>query len=410
MGVALCAVTASVAADAPSGDVTITSWRYADPSAIGKLHYKLVDDFNASQDRIKVTAEPVPYPDVMTKLVNAVLSGSPPELTAISPSLLPSVAKYLEPLDDYWAAEGDDFKASFDPSAVGLVSYDGHLWGVPIELSTTDGMFYNKDILAAAGVDPEEAVSSWDAFTAALDKIKATGKTPMLLEGKDPSRMDRHWSWYVAGGADLTDPARYVEQMCNADAEHTFEFLTNIALNGQAPNPAGIGYAETTRQFAAGDVGFYTDGPWGPVTYAANDPSISDKIGYTHLPPMTAGGKEGANVDGLMYVIPKGSKNPSAAWEFMKFMASPAAEEQEAETGNLPTLISVRDSQQVAGDPVLSHFAGLIAKWGYPRPRSETMAEFRQIFITGFQSAVTGQQSAKDAHASACDQLAKLGQ
>ncbi len=90
LGVAVCSLSPAFAQ--ASGNVTVISWRYADPSAIGKLHYQLVDDFNASQSDIKVTAEAVPYPDVMTKLVNAVLSGSPPDVMAISPSLLPSVA------------------------------------------------------------------------------------------------------------------------------------------------------------------------------------------------------------------------------------------------------------------------------------------------------------------------------
>src|SRR5690606_17582213 len=99
------------------------------------------------------------------------------------------------------------------------------------------------EVLEAAGVDPEEAVKSWDSFVAALAKIKDSGQTPMLIEAKDASRMDRHWSWYVAGGADLTDPATYVDQLCTPQAADTFAFLASIALDGYAPNPAGIGYA-----------------------------------------------------------------------------------------------------------------------------------------------------------------------
>ena len=409
IAVALAAgIVAAGAQGAPSGEVNITSWRFADPSDIGQLHVILAEEFNQSQDRITVKPQPVPYPDLLTKVVNSVLSGSPPEIVAITPALLPSVVQYLEPLDGYWEKEGEEFGAAFDPAAVALVTYNGQKWGIPIELSTTDGMYYNKQVLEQSGVDPEEAVKSWASFTEALGKIKEAGFTPMLLEGKDASRMDRHWSWYVAGGADLTDPAQYVEQMCNADAAATFEFLASLALNGYTPNPSGLGYAETTRQFPAGDVGFYTDGPWGPVTYAASNPDFPDMIGYTSMPPREEGGKLGANIDGLMFVIPKGSRNPDAAWEFMKFMASPEAQARQAKNGNLPTRLAVREWPEVADNPVLSYFGDVIGQWGYPRPRSENNAEFRQIFMTAFQAAVTGQQPPAEAHAAACQELRAL--
>ena len=408
LGTALGGAMPAIGQDEPSGQVNVLSWRYADPSQVGQLHTRLAEEFNASQDRITVVPQPVPYPDLLTRVVNAVLSGSPPEMMAINPGLLPSVVQYLEPLDAYWEKEGAEFEAAFDPAAVALVTYNGNKWGVPIELSTTDGLFYNKQILEEAGVDPEEAVKSWDSFRAALQKIKDAGRTPMLFEGKDASRMDRHWSWYVAGGADLSDPARYTEQMCNADAAATFEFLTNLHLDGYVPNPAGIGYAETTRQFPAGGIGFYTDGPWGPVTYAASNPDFPNVLGYTSMPPRVEGGQLGANMDGLMFVIPKGSKNPDAAWEFIKHMASPESQARQAENGNLPTRLAVRDQPVVADSPILSYFGDVIGQWGYPRPRSENNAEFRQIFITAYQAAVTRQMSAAEAHADACEKLANI--
>lgn len=408
LGAAAFAVVPAMAQDAPSGDISIMSWRFADPSAVGQLHSTLVEEFNESQDRINVTQIPVPYPDLLTRVVNSMISGSPPEAMAINPGLLPAVAQYLQPLDEYWAAEGADFEAAFDPSAVQLVTYNGNRYGVPIELSTTDGMFYNKEILAEAGVDPEQAVSSWDAYVAALGKIKDAGYTPMLLEAKDASRMDRHWSWYVAGGADLTDPATYVDELCSAESAETFAFLASLHLDGYAPNPAGIGYAETTRQFPAGEVGFYSDGPWGPATYANNNPDFADKLGFTSMPPKLEGGSPGANIDGLMFVIPRESANPDAAWELIKYLSSPEAQARQSENGNLPTRLAVRELPVVADSPVLSYFGDVIGKWGYPRPRSEDIAEFRQIVISAFQSAVTGQQSPADAHAGACEDLRNL--
>lgn len=392
----------------PSGDITVTSWRFADPSEVGQLHVELIDEFNKNQDDIKVTTEEVPYNDVNTELVNSVLSGNPPDLVAIGPSELASNAQHLQPLDEYWEAEGQEFQDAFSDTGKALATYDGQMWGIPIEMSTTDGMWYNKDILADAGVDPEQAVTSWESFRGALEQIKAAGHTPMLFEGANATRMDRHWSWYVSGGVDLTDPERYVEQMCTPEAEEAFTFLSSLHLDGLTPNPAAIAYEEATRQFAAGDVGFYADGPWAPATYEAYDPSIVDKLGFTTLPPKEEGGTTGANLDGLLWAIPKGSPNPDAAWEVMKYMSSPEAQERQAENGNLPTRVEQMNSPIVTDDPMLAHFGALIDEAGYPRPRAEFIGEFKQIFITAYQASVTGQQEPADAHASACDQLSQL--
>lgn len=407
LGLAACSSSPDPSAPA-DGEITVTSWRFADPSEIGQLHVRIFEEFNAGQDAIEVTMEPVPYNDVNTELVNSVLSGNPADLVAIGPSELPSNSEYLQPIDEFWQAEGPEFADSFGAAAKELATHDGQVWGIVIEQSTTDGMWYNKEVLAEAGVDPEQAVSSWDNFLLALESISRTGKTPMILEGANPTRMDRHWSWYVAGGSDLSDPNAYAAQMCTPEAAQTFTFLTDLHRDGLVPNPAGIGYEEATRQFAAGDVGFYTDGAWGPTTYAAYDASIVDKLGYTHLPPKEVGGVQGANLDGLLWVIPKDAPNPRAAWEVMKYMSSAETQTRLVANNQLPTRVELLDDPVVAENETLAHFSGLIEEWGYPRPRAPYMAEFKQIFMTAYQSAVTGQQEPAMAHAGACEQLGQL--
>lgn len=392
-----------------TGDITVTSWRFADPSEIGQLHVRLLEEFNDSQDDISVTIEPVPYNDNNTQLVNSVLAGTPADLVAIGPSELPSNAEYLQPLDEYFAAEGPEFAEAFGEAASALATHDGQVYGIVIEQSTTDGMWYNREVLEAAGVDPEEAVSSWESYRAALETLRDAGFTPAILEGANATRMDRHWAWYVAGGVDLSTPGEYIEPMCSPEAAETLEFLVDLHLDGLVPNPAGIGYEEATRQFAAGGVGFYTDGAWGPATWAAYDESIVDKVGYTHLPPKEEGGPQGANLDGLLWTIPKGAENPDAAWEVMKYMSSEESQLAMVANNQLPTRTALLDDPSVADNETLSHFGSLIEEWGFPRPRAPYMPEFKQVFMDAFQSAVTGQQSAADAHAAACAQLQQLG-
>ena len=65
-----------------------------------------------------------------------------------------------------------DFKADSD-----------QIFGVPASSDGTTCVFYNKELLDKAGVDPEgDWRASFDAFVEGLDAIKASGMTPLALD------------------------------------------------------------------------------------------------------------------------------------------------------------------------------------------------------------------------------------
>ena len=66
--------------------------------------------------------------------------------------------------------------------------------------------FYNKELVAKAGVDPT-TIKTWDDFLAAVKKIKEAGITPIIMGGGEKWPMHFYWSYLVmreggAAGAD----------------------------------------------------------------------------------------------------------------------------------------------------------------------------------------------------------------
>lgn len=59
-----------------------------------------------------------------------------------------------------------------------LVSYGGHVYGVPVDVSRTNCLFYNKKIFAAQNLTPPETLA--DFFTVAT-ALKAQGITPLAV-------------------------------------------------------------------------------------------------------------------------------------------------------------------------------------------------------------------------------------
>ena len=72
---------------------------------------------------------------------------------------------------------------SQDQLEEGHYIYDGQLYAVPMDSTSLVGIFYNKDVFAAAGI--EAAPTTWDEFLDCCEKLKAIGVTPLYYSGAD---------------------------------------------------------------------------------------------------------------------------------------------------------------------------------------------------------------------------------
>jgi glucose/mannose transport system substrate-binding protein len=85
-------------------------------------------------------------------------------------------ASKLEPIDS--VGNTQEWWAVTPPALQNLVSYNGHIYGVPVDVSRTNCLFYNKKIFADNGLTPPTTLT--DFFTVA-DALKAKGITPLAV-------------------------------------------------------------------------------------------------------------------------------------------------------------------------------------------------------------------------------------
>ena len=87
-------------------------------------------------------------------------------------------AEYLAPLNDF------SFASHIAPSIKGQITDEnGDLYTLPIDVDLT-GIVYNANVLDEAGVNADD-ILTWADFEDACEKVKALGKTPIQLGGKD---------------------------------------------------------------------------------------------------------------------------------------------------------------------------------------------------------------------------------
>ncbi|HET9167833.1 MAG TPA: extracellular solute-binding protein [Actinospica sp.] len=145
--------------------------------------------------------------------------------------------------------------SAVQPNLLGAGEFQGKTYGVPIGANTL-ALYYNKNILKAAGVDPS-TITDWSTLTAALAKVKAAGKTGITFSAigtEEGSFQFEPWFW--GSGANLT-------KLDSAQGVAALGLWSGWLKDGYAPNSV-INDTQTTswQEFAAGKTAFAENGTW----------------------------------------------------------------------------------------------------------------------------------------------------
>ncbi|MCX5070236.1 extracellular solute-binding protein [Micromonospora lupini] len=182
--------------------------------------------------------------------------------------------------------------SSMAPNLLGAGQSGGKTYGVPIGANTL-ALYYNKDLLTAAGVDPA-SVTDWTSLTAALTKVKAKGKKGITFSAIGTEEGSFQFlPWYWGSGAQLTS-------LDSPQAVSALTLWKDWLNQGLAPNSV-INNTQTTswQEFASGNFAFAENGTW----QLAN----AEKLGFSYgtiAIPASAGGPAPAPTGGEFVSIP----------------------------------------------------------------------------------------------------------
>jgi multiple sugar transport system substrate-binding protein len=169
---------------------------------------------------------------------------------------------------------------------------DGETYGIPIGANTL-ALYYNADILAAAGVDPA-SITDWASLTAALEAVNAAGNRGITFAGINTEEGSFQFlPWFWGSGADLTE-------LDSPEAVEALELWKGWLDAGLAPNSV-IGNSQNTvwEEFLTGEFAFAENGTW-QVNSAAEAPF---ETGVIELPAKD-GGSAPAPTGGEFIIAP----------------------------------------------------------------------------------------------------------
>jgi sn-glycerol 3-phosphate transport system substrate-binding protein len=141
---------------------------------IGEKLNSLINQYNSIQQNVKIlNVNSGSYNSQQEKMLAAVAARKFPVISMIDYKNVPFYASngWLESLNKY-ASQAD--MADFIPGLLDDLTLKGQLYALPYNRST-QGLYYNKDLFAKAGLDPNKPPETWDDVVKYGKAIEALG-------------------------------------------------------------------------------------------------------------------------------------------------------------------------------------------------------------------------------------------
>ncbi|SES72626.1 glucose/mannose transport system substrate-binding protein [Salinibacillus kushneri] len=225
-------------------------------------------------------------------------------------------ADKMQPLDDFY--EENDLMDKFPQDLIDLVSDEGNIYSIPVNIHRGNVIFYNKKVFEENNI---EVPTTFDEFLAASEELEAAGVTPLALGDKN--------SWPATQILEnillaKLGPDDYKGLFTGDVAFDDSRVVESVELFGEMLNYINDDHASRVWQDAAqlvaeGDAAMTVMGDWAKG-YFSNDLNltVNEDFGYITTP----------ETEGLFMVItdtfglPKGIENEEETKEFLKVLAS----------------------------------------------------------------------------------------
>jgi multiple sugar transport system substrate-binding protein len=359
---------ASSTAAAKQGDqlqkgVTLTLWTMPNsPNAQQDLE-KIIAPFTAKTG-VKVNVQVVGWDVQLDRIRNAAVSGTGPDITQAGTTQVPFFAA-LGGFNDLSSRVSQIGGAgAYQPGIWNTTKLEGKdgVWAVPW-FTEARSIYYRKDVLQKAGVDPSTAFKDLASFKATLEAIKAKvpGIQPFGSPGKKAFDLVHDVMPFVwdNGGAELSNDAK-TSTINSPQAQTGVEFIADLVKEGLLDkSQLERDGTQVENQFKGGKLAVWIGGPWvlGSVPRMDDDTWNATARKNVGVAPMPVGpdGKAYTFLGGSDLMMFKNSKHPNEAWALMKFLSQDQTQKDYAALlGMFPSRL---DAQQQVGNTDADHKA-----------------------------------------------------
>jgi sn-glycerol 3-phosphate transport system substrate-binding protein len=341
----------------PAVAATEVMWWHAMGGALGDRVNDLANRFNKSQSEFKVV--PVykgTYPENMAASIAAYRAGNAPHITQIfevGTATMMAAKGAIVPVERVMKEGGQKFdRAAYVPAVAGYyTTRQGEMLSFPFN-SSTSVFYYNRDVLAAAGVT--KAPETWEEVAAAAAKVKASGAAKCGYTTSWPSwvHMENFSAWHNVLFATENNGFASLKAKLAVNTPLHARHLTNLADWSKRGWFTYAGRtAEGDAKFASGECAMFTGSS---AAYANIKRNAKFNFAISKLPYYSdvAGAPQNSVIGGASLWVMAGKKKEEyrGVAKFFAFLSSTDIQaEWHQQTGYLPLTMASFETTKKSG-------------------------------------------------------------
>jgi multiple sugar transport system permease protein len=292
----------------------------------------MIETFNETHDDLQIIAESVPSvagqtASQMQKILTAIAGGTVPDFFYLDRFLGVEFASRngILPLDDY-IATSDIERSQFIEACWDEGAWQGEQWNIPASEGNIGywSMAYNREVYEEAGLDPDNPPSTWDEtkeFAIKMTQEEGQGYSRIGMIPLHGASWFYQWCW--ANDASLVSDDNRTITMTQPKVVEALQFLVDfyVDLGGyEKINAMSEGFqGGADDPFITGRIGQVMYGEYQLPGTARYAPDL--QLGLTHFPSPNEGDPKVTWVGGWSWALPRGSKQPAAAFDCMQWLA-----------------------------------------------------------------------------------------
>ena len=397
--------SSSAPGNATSGTV---NWWASPINTSGKdVRQVLISDFEAKYPNIHVTLTSAPTSTDTNRatLATDISGGSATPDVFMGDVIWPAqfgAHQLAVPLSTYLPAS---YWNQFAPGLVQGATYKGQIYGSPL-FEDQGFLYYRKDLLAKEHLP---VPTTWEQLLSESQTLQKAGlvKYGYVFQGASYEGLTCNYMEYLADASGSATNSGYTTAtLDSAAAVKATTFMRSLITSGVTPaTVTTFQEPQAMAIFQTGDAAFLRNWDYAysaSISPAAGGKLTASQVGVEPMPTFAGSPTPGfSNIGGWNLYINPHSKNIAADLTFIKFLASPTAQNiLAADYGEIPTTIAVRDAPSTASlNPV---FAIVSKTKLVPRPAgTPNYPALSTAIYTNVNAALAGSTSPSSAMSAA---------
>jgi multiple sugar transport system substrate-binding protein len=317
---------------AEDGVVELEFWSFWGSGPRRETIEAIIEDFNASQEEIVVEHVYQPWGDIWTKSLAAVTAGNPPNIVVqdINTVRQRADAQQATNIQEYLNNEDETIEERFYPQLWDTVIYNEEAYGLPFN-TDTQVLFYNRDLLEEAGLDPNTPPTTWaelEEYARTLDvqdgdNWERFGFYPLWNLGTDVWAINANngTSWFDEdGNVAINTPEKVSALEWIIEAQEHYGRSNINAYEAEFGSGVTDPFLSGLIAMRGQNINYYTD-------LRENAPEDFN-FGVAPLPEYEEGSGNWSWGGGFVLEIPYGAEHPEESYEFMKYATSTEVQER----------------------------------------------------------------------------------